>query len=106
MLHLQLKFCDGKPADNVAAETVAESELWSLFMTLESLCEPAAIHNDNVGILDGLWKGEEGGRGSKHWHLLEEADKKDVPPDVKHVKAHRTQKENNDCKSQQFDVDQ
>ena len=44
--------------------------------------------------------------GSKHWHLLEEADKKDVQPDVKHVKAHRTQKENNDCKSKQFDVDQ
>ena len=61
MLHLQLKFCDGKPADNVAAETVAEGELWSLFMTLKSLCEPAAIHNDNMGILDGLWKGEECG---------------------------------------------
>ena len=70
MLHFQLNFCVGKPADNVAAETVAEGELWSLFMTLKSLCEPAAIHNDNMGFLDGFlgrrrrWAGPNAERGT------------------------------------------
>ena len=42
----------------------------------------------------------------KHWHLLQEVDKKDVQADVEHVKAHRTRMENNECMSQQFVVDQ
>ena len=41
--------------------TMHMAELWALFMPPKSLCEPAAIHNDNMGFLDGLWKGEEGG---------------------------------------------
>ena len=40
--------------------TMNMAKLWALFMPPKSLCEPAAIHNDNMGFLEGLWKGEDG----------------------------------------------
>ena len=40
--------------------TMHMAELWALFMPPKSLSEPAAFHNDNMGFLDGFWKGEDG----------------------------------------------
>ena len=43
-------------------------------------------------IRGGLWRGQKGFR-TKRWELLTECAKKNLDLGVKHVKAHRTEKE-------------
>ena len=61
------------------------------------------IHTHSMGIRDGLWRGEEGCFGpiqkdadlcgSKNGELSIECSEKNWDVDVKHVKAHRMEKE-------------
>ena len=58
------------------------------------------IRTDNMGIIDGLWWAEDASDRGKHadlwikiWELLMECAQKNWDLDVKHVKAHRTEKE-------------
>ena len=40
--------------------TIKRAELWAFTMALSELVGPSTIHAESIGILDGLWRGEEG----------------------------------------------
>ena len=46
--------------------TIQREEPWAFTMSLAGLIDgPSTIHMDNVGINDGMWRGEEGCCGAK-----------------------------------------
>ena len=71
-------------------------------MAFSGLNDPSTIHTDSMGILDGMWRGEEGFTGPKQkdadlwifWErsLLTDCAEKNWDLDVKHETAHRTGK--------------
>ena len=81
--------------------TNKRTELWACTLVLAGLIGPLTITTDNMGIVDGLWRREEGCSGPtqkdadlwRHiWGLLTQCAERDWKLNVKHVKAYRTKK--------------
>ena len=83
--------------------TIKSAEIWAFTMALAEPVGTSTIHTGNLGTWDGLRRGEEGCIGPKQkdadsWifcrgELLMDCVKKNSDLDVKHVRAHRTGKE-------------
>ena len=52
-------------AEMEVQRTTKRAELWACTMALSELVGPSTIRTDRMGILDGLWRGEEGCIGPK-----------------------------------------
>ena len=78
-------------AELYVQRTIKRAQLVAFTMALSELVGPSTVHTDNMGIMDGLWRGEEGCVGPKTircdlWlQFLFFFGSWDV--DVKHVKA-------------------
>ena len=82
--------------------TIKRAELTAFLCLLRKVSGPIKDHVDNKGIIDGLRKGEKvcimssAGHADlwiKNWEELHELEKRGIPVEVEHVKAHRTKKE-------------
>ena len=83
-----------------SAENPQESGIWPFTTAVAELVGPSVIHTDKMGILDGLWRSDEGCFGPEHkdadlWENMgakTELSEKNWEVYEKHVKAHRSVK--------------
>ena len=90
--------------------TIKKTQLWDFTMTLAVLVGSSTIHTVSMGIVVGLWKEKKDSLGrnrrmltcGKTVELFTECAEKERDLDVKHMKAHRTEKEKNATSKKQF----
>ena len=82
--------------------TIKRAELTAFFCFLNKVIGPIKVHVDNKGIIDGLWRRErkcidpktgDADLWIKIWEELHLLMSKETLVKVKHVRAHRTEKD-------------
>ena len=100
--------CGSVEAEVEVQRTIKRAELMAFLCFLERVIGPVRIHVDNEGVIDGLRRGEskclkprarDADLWIQMWEELHDLTERGILMEVEHVKAHRTKKKRNMCRS-------